>query len=126
MKTILVVEDTPVVAMLITHTVLHNTPYFVIVVHSCVKALEVTLDIKPDIFLFDYCLPIMNGIELYDQLHARKSLRDVPAVILSTLVEQPYVRKQIGQRNLYSMEKPLQFPVFLQLVDQLLTQEVGL
>ena len=120
MKTILVVEDTPVVSMLVTHTILHSTTYFVISVQSCSEALEVTLYIKPDLFLLDYFLPIMNGIELYDQLHARHALSDVPAAILITLTEQSQVHEQIEQRGLYFMEKPVQFPAFLHLIENLL------
>jgi CheY-like chemotaxis protein len=123
MRTILVVEDTAIIGALITHTISNNTPHFVILVNDGLEALEVTQDIKPDLFLLDYLLPTMNGIELYDQLHARKELQDIPAIILSTLVDEPDVREAIEKRHLRCMEKPLQFPEFLQLVEELLLPE---
>ncbi len=120
MRTILVVEDTAIIGALITHAISNNTPHFVILVNDGLEALEITQDIKPDLFLLDYLLPTMNGIELYDRLHARKELQDVPAIILSTLVEEPHVSEAILNRRRHGMEKPLQFPEFLQLVAELL------
>lgn len=108
---------------LITHAISNNMPHFVILVNDGLEALEITQDIKPDLFLLDYLLPTMNGIELYDQLHARKELEDIPAIILSTLVDEPHVREAIEKRHLHCMEKPLQFPEFLQLVEKLLPPE---
>ncbi|GAC1363696.1 MAG: hypothetical protein NVS2B12_13180 [Ktedonobacteraceae bacterium] len=123
MRTILVVEDTAIVGALITHAISHNTPHFVILVGDGIEALDVTRDIKPDLFVLDYFLPTMNGIELYDQLHARRALRDVPALILSTLVDQEHVRNEIEKRHLYAMEKPVRFPSFLKFIEELFEYE---
>ena len=122
MRTILVVEDTAIIGALITHMISNHTSHFVILVNDVFDALDVTCDIKPDLFLLDYVLPTMNGIELYDRLHARKELCDVPAIILSTLVEEPFVNEEIEKRHLRSMEKPLQFPEFLQLIEDVLVE----
>ena len=123
MRTILVVEDTAIIGALIAHAISSNTQHFPIIVSDGIEALEVTMDIKPDLFLLDYLLPTMNGIELYDMLHGRKELQDVPAIILSTLIEEPHVSIEIEKRHLHCMEKPLQFPEFLQLVARLLPED---
>ncbi len=45
-------------------------------------ALRLVKNIKPDLFILDYSLPDMDGLELYRQLHATKELQDVPAIIV--------------------------------------------
>ena len=45
-------------------------------------ALQLVKHIKPDLFILDYYLLDMDGLELYRQLHATKELKDIPAIIV--------------------------------------------
>ena len=47
------------------------------------QTLQVIHDITPDLSLLDYHLPGMNGLELYNHLHAVKGLEEVPTIMVS-------------------------------------------
>lgn len=59
----------------------------------------------------------MNGIELYDKLHAMKGMEDVPVVIISARLP----KKEIEQRNIVGMNKPLELDDFLHMIENLLS-----
>ena len=72
--------------------------YHVALVKDGLHALHMVDMLKPVLFLFDYRLPTLDGIELYDQLHKRKGLANIPTIMINaTLSEQEIrVRHLIG------------------------------
>jgi DNA-binding NtrC family response regulator len=74
--------------------------------------------VKPQLFLLDYYLPDMNGIQLYDQLHARKELEAVSALIIGASLEA--VGDDIKQRGLLAVEKPFDLDKFLSTIESML------
>src|SRR5215469_5479622 len=82
-NTIFIVEDDESNGMLLAELLLRETTFYPLLLQDASHVLHLTRFIKPLLFLIDYCLPRMNGLELYDQLHAREELRDIPAIILS-------------------------------------------
>lgn len=83
MKTIVVVEDDTSIGDLLVAILDEEEHFHTIHVTDGMKALKIVQSIKPDLFVLDYILPVMNGIELYDQLHAMSELSDVPALFMS-------------------------------------------
>jgi CheY-like chemotaxis protein len=79
-------------------------------------ALRAVSDIKPNLFLLDYQLPRMNGIELYDQLHAQKGLEDVPAIMMSASLP----KHAIGKRQIINIDKPIELEALLHAIQSLL------
>lgn len=73
-------------------------------------------DIKPDLLLLDYQLPHMNGIELYDRLHAIKELSDIPGLIMSAHLPTHELKK----RCLTGLSKPLEVSDLLDALAQFL------
>ena len=65
-KTILIVEDDAFIGEFLERAISEETPYKPLVVSDGFEALKVTYDLKPNLFLLDYQLPRMDGIELYD------------------------------------------------------------
>ena len=63
MKMILIVEDDEMISNTIAMMIKQDTKYYPIVVPDGLTAEDVTRDIKPDLFLLDYILPDMNGID---------------------------------------------------------------
>ncbi len=82
-KTILVVEDDEDIGSFIVEALLQETSHQALLVTNGSKALETVKTIKPNLFVLDYLLPRMNGIDLYDQLHATKELEHIPAIMMS-------------------------------------------
>ena len=102
MKSILIVEDHVPIADIICQAVSLETSYQTLVVHDGFQALEMVEEIRPDLFILNYNLPGMNGIELYDRLHSIEELAHVPAVIMSA---NPPMQ-ELEQRKLTAIKKP--------------------
>ncbi len=120
-KTILVVEDDDDLAELIMEIIQQEgprdkTPYKPVLATDSMRALEISRTIKPDLFLLDYYLPRMNGLELYDRLHAMEGLEETPAIFMSA--NPP--RQEIEKRNLISVKKPFNLKDLLHTIEKVL------
>jgi CheY-like chemotaxis protein len=115
-KTILLVEDDVNIGEVLVQAITQETTFLAILVSNGFEALSVIKEVKPDLFILDYQLPRMNGIELYDHLHAIDKLADVPAVIMSARLPQ----QVLGDRNILAMSKPVDLDDFLQAIEDLL------
>ena len=122
-KLILLVEDNPTNAELFTHILSEETPYYVYWVSNGRAALHFTQHVKPRLFLLDYYLPDMNGIQLYDRLHARKELEAVPALIIGASLKR--VEDDINQRGLLAVEKPFDLDEFLSTIESVFASSSG-
>jgi DNA-binding response OmpR family regulator len=117
-KTILVVEDDNGIGTFLVQAITQETSHLAMLVSDGFQALNAVSNIKPSLFILDYQLPKMNGIELYDKLHAMKEMENVPAVIISARLP----KKEIEQRNIVGMNKPLELDDFLHMIEQLLSK----
>ena len=79
-KMILIVEDDPDIGQYLSLAISLETPYQSLLVTDSVRALEVVKHNRPNLFLLDYRLPCLNGVELYDQLHLTSGLETIPAI----------------------------------------------
>jgi DNA-binding response OmpR family regulator len=116
-KTVLVVEDDSGIGNFLVQAILQETPYQAMLVTDGFQALKTVASIKPSLFILDYQLPHMNGIELYDQLHVMKGLEDIPAVVISARLP----RHEIEKRKIFAMSKPLELDDFLNTIEKLLS-----
>lgn len=117
-KTILVVEDDNGIGTFLVQAITQETPHLALLVSDGFLALNAVANIKPSLFILDYQLPRMNGIELYDKLHATKEMENVPAIIISARLP----KKEIEHRKIAGMSKPLELDDFLQLIEKMLSQ----
>jgi DNA-binding response OmpR family regulator len=115
-KTILVVEDDTDIGMLIDAVISAETSYQTLWVTDGLQALKVVQDIKPDMFLLDYFLPLMDGIELYDRLHALKELETIPTVMMSARLPT----KEIEKRKILGLRKPFELQELLDMIEGLI------
>ena len=104
-KTLLVVADDPAQQMLFTETFSRLTPYHVQVVPNSTEAFHFVQHIKPSLFLLDYRLSGMSGIDLYDHLHATPGLERIPAILMSG-VSSEQLTGEVERRKLILIEKP--------------------
>ncbi len=115
-KTIIVVEDDEDIGSFLVQAILQETDYQAMLLTDGFQCLKAVTSIKPNLFILDYHLPSMNGIELYDQLHAKKELEHVPAVVVSARLP----RQDIDKRHIVGMNKPLELDEFLHTIERLL------
>src|SRR5215467_8943237 len=115
-KSILVVEDDSDIGLFLVQAISQETQHQALLVTDGFQALKAITSIKPNLFILDYWLPSMNGIDLYDRLHATNGLEDIPAIMISAQLP----RRELIKRNIHSLNKPLELDEFLRLVERLL------
>ena len=117
-KTILVVEDDEDMGTFLVLALREESPYQALLVRDGYQALKVVHDLKPSLFLLDYKLPGMDGIALYDRLHAITDLADIPTIIISATLP----RRALQERHLTGVTKPYDLDQLLHTIDRLLAQ----
>lgn len=115
-KMILLVEDDANIGEVLTQAINQETPYTALLVPDGLEALQAIKEIKPSLFILDYQLPYMNGIDLYDKLHAIEALVHVPAIMMSARLPQ----QELDKRQMLGMNKPIDLDEFLQTIEELL------
>ncbi len=117
-KTILVVEDDAAMAEVMELILSEEPGYSIHLVSDPREALQLAQRIQPDLFVLDYLLAHMNGIELYDRLHVSQGLENVPAIITSASLLMH--KSLLDQRHLIGLEKPFDLEVLLETIKQML------
>lgn len=116
-ETILLVEDDEDIGEFIAQALKDETPYTVLHVTDGTHALDAVNSVKPSLFILDYQLPGINGIELHDRLHAIKELETIPTLIVSANVPS---RKDMQQRQIAFLKKPFDLNELFKAVEGLL------
>src|SRR5260370_3855103 len=81
-KTILLVEHDTVIAELLVQMITQETRHLIFSVPDAPEALDLVINIKPQLLILDYCIPTIHGIELFNHLHNTEDLQQVPAIML--------------------------------------------
>ena len=120
LQTILLVEDDEEISAIIVRLLEQETRYKIIAVTDAIQALEIVNSIKPNVFILDYRLPGIDGLELFDRLHATKGLESVPTLMYSA--NSPS-RKALQERHITFLAKPFELDILLQAVEKLIAQQ---
>ncbi len=115
-KTVLLVEDDIHIGEVLVQAIEQETAFLAILASDGFEALKSVKSIKPHLFILDYQLPRMDGIELYDQLHASEEFTHIPAIMMSARLPH----KELEKRAILGMNKPLDLNEFLQTIEELL------
>ena len=121
-QTILAVDDEEALGDFLVRVIEQETPYQALSATDAVQALQVVSSIKPSLFILDYQLPGINGLELSDQLHSIEGLETVPILMVSA--DSPS-RKAMQQRHITFLKKPFNLSDLLQAIEELLPQQAG-
>ena len=116
-QTILLVEDDEDINFFMTQALEQVTPYEAVSVPDATSALEVADVVKPDLFILDYRLPDLNGLELSDRLHAIEGLETVPTIMISA---NTLPRNELRQRHITYLKKPFDLSHLLETVEKLI------
>ncbi|HEX7736910.1 MAG TPA: response regulator [Ktedonobacteraceae bacterium] len=117
-KVILMVEDDPDLSKMLKGMLEIFVSYQVIHAADASQALNIVQSVQPDLFLFDYRLPDIDGLELYQKLHDSKEFATIPVLFLSAHAPKDLLEK----RHLPYMSKPFEIDALLQKVDRLLSR----
>lgn len=118
-KTILVVENDEATGELLILTISQETKHQAKFTGSANEALRITRSFTPHLFLLDYNLSSMTGIQLYDQLHRTKGLEHVPAVLMSASMER--YQSELKRRNIVGLGKPFEIDELLDVIESALS-----
>jgi DNA-binding response OmpR family regulator len=111
-RTLLVVEDDMGIGALLLEVISQETSFRARLVTDGFQALNVIKDIKPDLLILDYQLPLMNGIELYDRLHSLVGLENVPTIMMSARLP----KREIEKRSIMGLNKPFEINDLLKMI----------
>ena len=93
-KSILIVDDHPIMREGITQIINNQNDLFVIAeAESGQEALKILSKIKPDLAIVDISLKGMNGLELTKEIN--RNFNDIPILILSMHPEKFYAERAI-------------------------------
>jgi CheY-like chemotaxis protein len=115
--TILVVDDSPDIAELVADALNQEPQYKATDVGDVARALEIVQRLKVDLFILDFFMPRMNGIELYDRLQLIPSARGVPVLFMTT---DPAIFRRLRNRDFPVLCKPFDLEDLLYQVATLL------
>lgn len=116
LHTVVIVEDDVDIGALLVEAITQETPYYALLLTSGNEALVKMQTLKPSLLILDYHLPGINGLELYDKIHAMPGLERVPAMMMSARLP----RRELEVRGIIGMNKPFELDDFLQTVKDLL------
>src|SRR5882724_3239686 len=102
--TIMIVEDDSEIGKYLQLLIEDETPYRAVVVGDGYRALEQAPTVRPCLFLLDFRLPGINGIELYDRLQELEEVYEVPAIMMSATLPL----NDIQRRGIYQLRKPME------------------
>jgi len=116
--TIIVVEDDLNIGALLVEAIRQETPYQAVLATQGTQALDLLRDLIPQLIILDYRLPDMNGIELYERVHAVKTLEEVPVLLISAEIAPDF--KDVAARHLPLLSKPFELTNLFNEVEKLL------
>ncbi len=114
---LLIMHDVPSGFSLLT-ALLQKTPYEVFLATERFQAVDFLKYITPLLVIFEYQLPGMNGIELYDLLHAQEKFVTLPAIMFSD--GDPRREQEMRQRKIGSLRKPFTLDELVACIQQVL------
>ena len=83
---ILIADDTPTNLRLL-RSMLASEPYDIVEARDGVMALELALDVLPDLIIADIIMPRMDGINLVKTLREREETQAIPVLMITSLQE---------------------------------------
>jgi DNA-binding response OmpR family regulator len=119
-KTVLLVEDDPVVIKLVS-AILHKKHVEVIVASDGMKAYNLINIIgPPKLVLLDIGLPGMSGIKLIEHIRNKNIWRKTPVLMLTGSVDVMDVKSSLGAGANEYIVKPFQIPDFTKRIEKFL------
>ena len=117
-RLVCIVEDDESIGLTLSLALTYETSYRSLVVTSAEKALQLLENVKPGLFILDYQLPRMNGIQFCQLLKQNPEFSALPVIMLSANLPVAAIKdlKVIGIRT------PFELDELLKTIDTLLSR----
>lgn len=122
MKTILVVDDELANAEVLS-LILQDEGYRVYCASNGRQALDKVAELRPDLVILDFMMPVMNGAEMGRTLRAAPATSHIPILMNSSLQEDA-VREHFTGYDAF-LRKPYNVDAVLRLIQELLAAHPG-
>lgn len=116
-KLILVVEDDEDIGTFLVQAIHQETAHQAVHHASAYQALEAVKSVVPNLFILDYNLPDMSGLELYDQLQNFEHLKHSRTILISAY--SPSLL-EIHRRRILFIRKPFDLTKLLNAIENAL------
>jgi DNA-binding response OmpR family regulator len=116
LATIFVVEDDADLGLVLLRFLEEEVPCRVVLSPNGFEAMKLVRSITPQLFLLDYHLPGINGLELVDSLRAIPGLEQSPMILMSARMPPD----GLEQRQLLAIHKPFDFNTLIRMVRALI------
>jgi DNA-binding response OmpR family regulator len=120
MRAILVIDDELVIANML-QIALEDEGYQAIVAHNGKAGLESAREVRPDLVLLDFMMPIMDGPATLAALRADEALSTVPVIIMSSIDERTVSSAMSGYQRF--IRKPFRIDFLIEVIGQILGSE---
>ena len=118
-KTVLIIEDDEAIGEFLVQAIQQETSHQAVLASDGFGALKLLHTLEPDLFLLDYHLPDMNGLQFYDTIHAVKALEHLPVLLISA--EATRMQKEVKARQLPLLKKPIELIDLLESIERSFT-----
>jgi CheY-like chemotaxis protein len=119
MKTILIVDDEPDIADVVT-TTLEEEGYRVVVASNGVEGLERLSETTPDLLICDLMMPFMDGATMCQKLCSDPKHNGL-LIVIASVMDEATIEEQFPRYDGF-LRKPYRLGALLSLVDTLVTR----
>ena len=119
-KTILLIDDEPNLAEVISICLSSFKGWNVEVANSGKKGLSIVQTVQPDAILLDVMMPEMDGLTVYQTLQKNPETQNIPVIFLTAKVQTSDLKKFAELGVLGTIAKPFEPLVIADQITQLL------
>lgn len=105
LKKIMIVDDYSMNVKSLEHMLKNN--YEIHKFYDGIDILKNTIDINPDLILLDLMMPDKDGYECLDELQKHQLTKDIPIIIITSLVEYDEIKKSMVKGAFDYIKKPV-------------------
>jgi two-component system chemotaxis sensor kinase CheA len=116
-KTVLIVEDEWAIADWL-EVLLGENGYNILVAGNGRDALDILHRQTPDLVLTDFMMPLVDGAGLIAAMHEKPATRDIPVVLMTSLLES-VVRERVAGYRAY-LRKPFREADLMKVLGEIL------
>ncbi|HLI06248.1 MAG TPA: response regulator [Ktedonobacteraceae bacterium] len=117
-KTVLIVEDSTDIGQFLLQIIQEETVFQPLLVTDGFQALKVVQQVKPALLLLDYGLPVMNGLQLFDQLHSTATFAHLPTILMTA--NDRFQQSELDSRHILLLKKPFEIDELLTAINSLI------